>query len=356
VTSVKNCLPTLHWNSSCGSQALEHVTLPSPYRQAWEHSALPSPHGQPWNLLHSLSYHLCSCLYLGFKNAAYPAQCALTLSSLETARCPSISLIKRDSTPVEVSVLLSSLFLTFWSLPWGFHSLMGSPSIWLFSPSPPAVSWPHSWVPTCLLPSPSLAFSFHYWFLSFISMVQGENSSAPPDYFDQRATGWFCSPCLSHVREARSWPRSVLAQRVNSPALQLPILPLLSFLPFHPCRPPELKPLANQLTTPTTGPYSGKHRGKSPVSLSEAPWEWDSFLFWALGTSFWWPELRVPPKAFIRLKSVQGRSWNWSTAFFPPGLRNGDDLALNLCLLLPPYSPPWGHNNPLQLTAVWPIS
>jgi hypothetical protein len=27
---------------------------------------------------------------------------------------------------------------------------------------------------------------------------------------DQTATGWFCSPCLSHVREAKSWPRSIL--------------------------------------------------------------------------------------------------------------------------------------------------
>jgi hypothetical protein len=62
-------------------------------------------------------------------------------------------------------------------------------------------------LPSASLPPPFslLAFSFHYRFLSFISMVQGESLSlAPPAYFDQTATGRFCSPCLSHVKEARS--------------------------------------------------------------------------------------------------------------------------------------------------------
>jgi hypothetical protein len=51
---------------------------------------------------------------------------------------------------------------------------------------------------------------------------------SPPAYFDQMATGWFCCSCLSHIREARSWPRSTLAWWVNS----LRHLPLSHF-PSH---------------------------------------------------------------------------------------------------------------------------
>jgi hypothetical protein len=151
-----------------------------------------------------------------------PAQHALALSSPEIARLPSISLIKCDSTLLRFLFFFSAFSQHLVpkskrSLPQGFHSLVGSPSTRLFSPSPSAASWPHSQVSTCLLPSPSLDFSFHCQFFSFISMVQDESFSAPPAYFDQKATGWFSSPCLSHIREVRSWLWSILAQRVNSP-------------------------------------------------------------------------------------------------------------------------------------------
>jgi hypothetical protein len=74
-----------------GSQALKRVTMPSPYGQAWEHSALPSPHG-----LGSLP----------------SAQHTLTLSSLGDWKMPFYLANKARFNSTEVSVLLSSLFLT----------------------------------------------------------------------------------------------------------------------------------------------------------------------------------------------------------------------------------------------------
>jgi hypothetical protein len=78
------------------------------------------------------------------------------------------------------------------------------------------------------LPGMTHTLSLLLSFSVFLSSAQGENSTAPPAYYDQRATRRFCSPCLSHLRETRSWPRSILAWRVNSPkhlprSLSLPL-------------------------------------------------------------------------------------------------------------------------------------
>jgi hypothetical protein len=145
------------------------------------------------------------------------------------------------------------------SLPRGFPSLVDLPSTQFLSPPSP--------------PSPLLSLSI----LFFVSVVQAESSLAPPAYFDQMATGWFCCPCLSHIWEARFWPRSILVGWVDSP--------LFSFLPFHLHRSLQLKPFANQSITSTTSPFPGEHGGKNPVSLLEVLREWDSIHFRIPGTS-----------------------------------------------------------------------
>jgi hypothetical protein len=86
---------------------------------------------------------LCSCLRLGFKNAAYPAQRAQAPSS-PWAATPFCLANKVWFDSIEVSALLTSPFLTFWWQNPGGVSHMDlnpwwvSPSFRLFSPSPPA--------------------------------------------------------------------------------------------------------------------------------------------------------------------------------------------------------------------------
>jgi hypothetical protein len=104
------CTETFH---VChGSKALKHVTLPSPYRQSWEHSALPSPHGQPWNLLHSQSYYLCSCLYLGSKKCSLPPTPVRSCTLIPGDCQKPFYLANKVWFNSVGSVLLSSLFLT----------------------------------------------------------------------------------------------------------------------------------------------------------------------------------------------------------------------------------------------------